>query len=134
MDIEEAGYKFQMNDIAASIVLSGLKYSNKWLRYRRKIANYYTRELKCTGVSGGSYWLYGIMVGNRDKVAEKLKEAGIETNMAHLRNDIFTVFGGERLILPVMNEVESKYLYIPINTHIIMKDVKYIAKTLNAIL
>jgi len=96
MDIEEPGYKFQMNDIAATLGLIGLKHSDEYLAYRRKIAEYYNKNLECKTISGGSYWLYGILVDNRDYVAKKLEKAGIETNMAHLRNDIFKVFGGKR--------------------------------------
>lgn len=134
MNINEAGYKYHMNDISARLGLIGLKDSDKYLRHRKKIADYYTKHLKCTTISGGSYWLYGVLVGDRDKIAEKLKESGIETNLAHLRNDIFTVFGGVRLDLLNMNTIEPQYLYIPINTKMSFEDAKYVVKILNKIL
>jgi dTDP-4-amino-4,6-dideoxygalactose transaminase len=134
MDIEEPGYKFHMNDIAASIGLIGLKHSDEYLAHRKNIADYYTRNLKCKTISGGSYWLYGVLVENRDEVAEKLKNAGIETNLAHLRNDIFKAFGGQRLFLPNMDRLEPLYLYIPIHTNMTLKDAERVVKTLNSIL
>ena len=132
--IEEPGYKFQMNDVAASIAISGLKNSDKWLDYRRQIADYYTSNLKCTTISGGSYWLYGIMVGDRDKVARELKEAGIETNLCHIRNDEFTVFKIFKNHCPNMDKLELEYLYIPINIKMSFDDAKYIVKNLNEII
>jgi len=133
MDIEEAGYKFQMNDITASIGLVNLKHSDEWLEHRKNIASYYDTHLKCQTISGGSYWLYGIVVDSRDEVAKKLMDKGIETNMAHIRNDVFTVFGGKRLNLPNMNSIENNYLYIPINTRMTIEDAKYIVDVLNTI-
>ena len=44
----------------------------------------------------------------------------------HLRNDIYHIFGGKRLDLPKMNNVEPKYLYLPINTKVKENDVLYI--------
>lgn len=135
MNIEEAGYKYQMNDISATIALSGLENSDKWLKYRKKIGEYYKKNLKCPVIVGGSYWLAGILVDNRDRIAKELKDSGIETNMAHLRNDIFTVFGGERILdLYTMNGIEEKYLYIPLNTYMTIDDAKYIVSVLNTIL
>jgi len=134
MDIEEPGYKFQMNDIAATLGLIGLKHSDEYLAHRRKIAEYYNKNLECKTISGGSYWLYGILADNRDYVAKKLEKAGIETNMAHLRNDIFKVFGGKRQHLPVMNKIEPKYTYIPLNTKMTFRDAQYIVRTLNSII
>ncbi|MBI3571966.1 DegT/DnrJ/EryC1/StrS family aminotransferase [Candidatus Kaiserbacteria bacterium] len=135
MDIDEPGYKFHMNDIAASIGIVGLKHSDEYLRHRKKIAMYYDTHLdrlKYTPVSGGTYWLYGILTKNRDQVAEKAGEAGIETNMVHLRNDIFKVFGGKRLPLPTMKRLEKEYLYIPINTRMSVDDAHYVVRVLNA--
>lgn len=131
MNIEEPGYKFHMNDIAATIAITGLKHNWEWYDYRKKIADYYLHNIKCPVIVGGAYWLAGIQVENRDKVAEYLKSKGIETNMAHLRNDIFTAFGGERLDLPNMNAIEEKYLYIPLNLKVSMRDAAYIAKCVN---
>jgi len=134
MDIEEPGYKFHMNDIAATLGLIGLKYSDKYLAYRRKIAEYYDKNLKCKTISGGSYWLYGILVDDRDRVAKELKKAGIETNMTHLRNDIFKAFGGRRRRLPMMNKIEFKYTYIPLHTKMSLEDAQYIVRVLNRII
>lgn len=135
MNIEEPGYKYQMSDVAATIAISGLKYSDKWLAHRKEIGDYYRTNLICPVILGRSYWLAGIIVDNRDEVAKKLEEAGIETNIAHLRNDIFTAFGGQRIKnLDVMNDIEDEYLYIPLNTYMTMKDARYIVKTLNNII
>lgn len=133
MNIEEPGYKYQMNDVEAMMGLVGLQHSDEYLAHRRKIADYYDANLKCETVSGGSCWLYGILVDDRDYVAEELDKVGIDTNMAHLRNDIFTAFGGKRFRLAKMNKIEPKYIYIPINAKMTFADAKYVVKILNSI-
>jgi dTDP-4-amino-4,6-dideoxygalactose transaminase len=70
----------------------------------------------------------GILVNNRDEVASFLSAYGIETNVIHLRNDIFKIFGGKRLDLPKMNELEEKYLYLPLNIKIKKRDAEFICK------
>jgi dTDP-4-amino-4,6-dideoxygalactose transaminase len=131
MDIEEPGYKFHMNDICASLGLIGLSNSDIWLSHRREIGEYYKRNIKHRVVADGAYWLACIFVKNRDKAANFLKSHGVETNMAHLRNDIFKVFGGKRQKLPNMDKLESQYLYIPLNLKVNIWDAEKISKLVN---
>ena len=69
---------------------------------------------------------------SRDDFAEYLLKHGVETNVAHIRNDIFRVFGGKRLDLPGMNVVEFQYLCLPLNDWVRIKDVRRICKLLNS--
>lgn len=65
-------------------------------------------------------------------LAEYLLSHGVETNVAHLRNDVFKVFGGQRLDLQGMNEVELEYLCLPLNNWVGIEDVRFICELLNA--
>ena len=132
MDIEEAGYKFHMNDITAALGLIGLRHSDEYMNRQKKIVDFYDEHLKVPTASGGSLWLYAIFIDDRDRVADLLKNAGIETNMIHLRNDIVKAFGGKRLPLPGMDDIEHRYLYIPLNARMTLKDARYVVKILNA--
>ena len=134
MDINEPGWKYHMNDVNAAIGLTGLANSDKWLEYRKKIGEYYKKNLKCTVITGGTYWLAGILVNDRDRIAKELKDSGIETNMVHIRNDEFTIFKNFKNVCPNMDEIENTYLYIPINTYMTIDDAKYIVEVLNAVL
>lgn len=131
-DIEYPGYKYHMNDIAATMGLVGLRHSNRLLVYRSNLINAYLNELpdEVEPFYGGSCWLFGIHVENRDIVTEKLRASGVECDMVHLRNDIFNVFGGERKQLDGMNQAESSYLYLPLNPHITQEDVSEVCKAL----
>jgi perosamine synthetase len=136
-DQEVPGYKYHGNDIAASIGLVGLRTVQKTLDHRRRLASEYRKLLSgCPDVEllkdgNSSHWLFMVKVkGSRDEFAEYLKKHGVETNVAHIRNDIFRVFGGKRLDLPGMNEVELQYICLPLNDYVGVEDVRYICKLL----
>ena len=136
-DQEVPGYKYHANDIAAAIGLAGLKTVSKSLDHHRKLAAEYRKLLSdCQGVEllkegDSADWLFMVKVkGSRDDFAENLKKHGVETNVAHIRNDIFRVFGGKRLNLPGMNEVELQYLCLPLNDWVSIRDVRSICKLL----
>lgn len=132
MDIEEAGYKYHMNDIAAALGLVGLKHTNEILQYRKLLCDTYMRNLwlKFPFICGGSYWLFAILVENRDQVVDHLLSNGIVSDLIQLRNDIFKVFGGKRQDLPNMNVLENKYLYLPLNCKVTVNDVNFITEKL----
>jgi len=134
-DIETVGYKRQMTDISASMGINGLKAYDKIMDYRTKLFNIYKNRL--AGISGitvvdahegdrNLHWLLTVIVDRRDDFAKMLLDHGVETNLVQIRNDIFGVFGGKRLDLPNMNNLESKYLCLPLNTHITSEDVEKI--------
>jgi perosamine synthetase len=131
-DIEEAGFKYQPTDIDACFGLVGLKFADKAIRYRNQLVNIYKRNLRgLQTISGGTNWIFGIIHPDRDKIAAHLKNNGIETNLVHLRNDIFKVFGGQRLRLPNMDSIESQYLYLPLHNNLTPKDIKFICNKVN---
>lgn len=131
-DIEILGYKRHMNDIAATMGLAGLKEYHNILTHRKKIFNIYKERLsKINGIQlidgeVNVYWLATVLVKRRDDFARKLWEAGIEVNLVQIRNDIYSIFGGKKADLPVLNSVEDKYISIPIGMHISEEDAKYI--------
>ena len=135
MDIEEAGFKYQPTDIDACFGLVGLQELDANLIYRRKLTITYimnlTPQVELITQINGSHWLFGILAPRRDELVKWLDKHGIETNLAHLRNDIFKVFGGKRLNLPNMNYIEDKYIYLPINHKVTVKDVQFICDKIN---
>ena len=129
MDIEELGFKFHMNDVAAAMGLVGLRHSDKLLAYRKKLCEEYNRKLKgLQAIYGGTYWLFAIITENRNNLMDKLAKHRIESDPVQIRNDVFKVFGGKRENLPNMDRLEEKYLYLPLHPKITFKDIEYIAK------
>lgn len=120
-NIKEVGYKFQPTNLDAALGLVALEDVDKILKHRKDLVSIYRRQLqglpgiKLLNDKGSTYWLFGILVDNRDKFAKALESRGVGTNVVHLRNDIYKIFGGKRLNLPNMNKVEFNYLYLPLH-------------------
>ena len=131
-DIELIGHKRQMNDIAASMGLAGLKDYEAILKKRKQIFDIYASisaagfKLCGTKTDRNVYWTAAALVERRDDFCAKLLEAGIETNLVQVRNDCYKVFGGKRQNLPNMNAIEDKYIYIPLHGKMTLEDANYI--------
>lgn len=133
-DIELPGCKRHMNDIAAAMGLCGLEDYIACQYYRQELFTLYLNKLH--DVSGitvvhdpdaeNMCWLCTVLVEDRDNFAKMMFEAGIDTNVVQVRNDIYKIFGGQRADLPIMNAVEHQYLSLPIGMHVTVEDIDYI--------
>jgi dTDP-4-amino-4,6-dideoxygalactose transaminase len=137
--IKEIGYKYHMNDIAAAILLIQLDDLFKVLARRRKIVGMYRKNL--SDVAGleileskedraSANWLFTVKVQNRVGFIKKLQDNGIESHMVHVRCDIYPIFGGKRLDLPMMNNLEDKYVSIPLHAKLTDTDVNKVIKVI----
>ena len=110
---------------------------------RRKIFEIYKKELKNNtnvtivddeSLSGHANWLFTILLDKKDFLQKKLRKVGIETNQVHFRNDRYSIF--KKFIknkkFKNMDEVEDKYLVLPIHTKMKTSDAKFIAKKINS--
>ena len=135
LDIPEAGYKFHMNDIAATIGNENFKHLDEILQKQRENAKYYDEIFKGkikyvpenhNGKS--SYWLYTIHVDNRDELMQKLKEVSIMSSKVHSRNDTHSMFVEFKRDLPGVEEFNRTHLCIPVGWWVTEQDREFIAK------
>ena len=138
-DIKEVGYKYHMNDIAATIGIEQLKYFDSLFRRRAEIAKRYREELE--GINGitllenkqdrvHANWLFGIHVNKRMKFARWMRERRIEVSVHNWRNDKYTIFGGLRKDLPNLERVDNDLICIPLHHKLSDEDVDYIIKAI----
>jgi perosamine synthetase len=55
-----------------------------------------------------------------------LRENKIESGQIHYRNDRYSVLGGRREDLPMMDAVEDKYIVLPLNNHLSEQQIEYV--------
>jgi dTDP-4-amino-4,6-dideoxygalactose transaminase len=125
---ELVGHKRQMNDIQASLGLGGLKQYRFICEYRKMLFDLYKQNLPGIKIVDGeinTYWAITILIDRRNDLARKLKENGVETNVLHARNDSYGIFGG-KADLPVLNELEFRYLSLPLHMNLKEGDIHYI--------
>ncbi len=108
-DLKSVGYKYHMNDLASAVGLGNLADFPARLQRRQQIGAYYRSELQ--GVAGvrllrvdndrtHAYWLFTMLVEQREAFIRKLASHGIPASVVHLRIDRNSVFGGIREDLP----------------------------------
>ncbi len=137
-NIDILGFKYNMNDIAATIGLVGLKHIDKALQRRREIGELYRKELaNCDKVKllnnppdrTPNYQLFPIHVENRLNFAKYMRENSIMVRVNNRRNDRYSIFGGMK-DLPTTEKADNDVIIIPI--HADMTD-SHVDKTIETI-
>jgi len=139
-DIPIAGFKMQMNDIAATIGINNFDLAEKNVELNRKNAFYYNTELN--GVPGvklvqldmenrkSSYWVYTLLVDDVVGFARKMGEKGIMVSKVHARNDTHSCVSKYRTELPVLDKIERKRICIPCGWWVTKEDREYIVNVI----
>lgn len=125
---ELLGHKRHMNDIQASLGLGGLRNWDYIRSHRKRLFDAYKEGLPGIKIVDGkinTHWAITILVERRNDLARMLREDGIETNLLHIRNDSYGLFGG-RADLPVLDKMESQYLSLPLHMKLTESDIHYI--------
>ncbi|WP_353480890.1 DegT/DnrJ/EryC1/StrS family aminotransferase [Haliscomenobacter sp.] len=140
-DITEVGYKYQMNDIAASIGLAGLAEFDDHLAHRQKLYKLYCNLLENTPgirIIGKNYtdrehaaWLLTAEVDDRERLIVHLRNHSIESAQVHYRNDRYSIFGGRvEGKFPKMDAIEERYIVLPLHAKVTEANVESIAEVL----
>ncbi len=107
-DIEEAGYKYHMNDITAAIGLGNLRSLNRVLSHRKRLAEIY----KSYGLFAYS-WLAGGFTNNLEGLKSIYADHGVEIGQHHYRNDKYTLFRKFKTYCSAMDSLEKSYFFVP---------------------
>ena len=143
-DILEIGYKYQMTDIAAAMGIVSLDEFDDQSKLRKILFQTYAEELaNCDRlrVVGSGFtdrehaaWLFTVIVEDRYKLQEKLRDNKIESNQVHFRNDRYSIFkeftDGKKF--PNMDKVEDDYLVLPLHTKMTVEDVKRVCSVIKS--
>jgi dTDP-4-amino-4,6-dideoxygalactose transaminase len=122
-DIVEWGYKFHMNDVAATMGIAQLPYLDGILEQRRELAAYYDRELSgIPGVrlcqwpsdSASAFWLYTLFVENRSSFMSAMHDRWVSVSQVHARNDRHTMFRDSAAPLDGVDAFTRDMVCIPI--------------------
>lgn len=131
-NITEVGYKYHMNDISAAIGLANLESARKSVAAHRHHALRFT--LAWEGLPGirvapfdphCSYWLYTMLVADRDAFVAHMTDEGIETSQVHARNDRHTAFRNNALgglELPGLDLFSAHQVSVPVGWWLTSED------------
>lgn len=142
-DIHEVGFKYQMNDIAAAMGLAALEEFEETLKFRKLLLSTYVDELQgienleivgAPVTDDHAAWLFTVLVPDAKSLRDFLFTKDIESGQVHFRNDRYSLFGGRKTVLPNMDNVESRYLVLPLHTHMVESDVTRITRLIREFL
>jgi len=138
-DITEVGYKVHMNNINAAIGIEQLKYIDGLIDKHIDNGKYYDGNINNPlieiprRVENGesSYWIYSILVKDKQRFKDYLESNGIASDVVHVRNDRYSCFEKFRCDMPGLNYFNERLLNIPVGWWVTEQDRNYIVEVIN---
>ena len=140
-DIEAVGYKYHLNDLAASVGLGNLQdFAPRLLRRQRVASRYREAFASVPGLKllrqesdrTHASWLFTVLVERREDFIRKLGEVGVPASVVHLRIDHNSVFGGLRGDLPGQAEFDGQQVSVPVHEGLSEEDVAQVVAAVHA--
>lgn len=133
------GYNYRMPEVCAAMGVAQLKRIDEILNKRAKLASLYNKKLK--DVQGAklpcntkSWFVYIIMVDNRDKIIRKMAENGIQCadyfQPIHLQPYYREKFGFKEGDFPVCEKVSQTTIALPFYNNLKEQEINFIVETL----
>ena len=140
-DIKIQGYKYQMNNVNATIGLVQLEDIESVINIYVENGRYYDQELQnVKGVklmeyypeSQPSYWLYTMRVENKKGFIDMMSKNGIMASDLHKRNDLHSIFKSSKTELPNVDQFEKEWVHIPCGWWVTPDSREKIVKTIKS--
>lgn len=129
------GYKYHMNDLAASVGLGNLDDFENNLIKVRSIAKQYRKNLNnINGITllenksdrENACWLFTMLVERREDFIRALNSRGVPASVVHLRIDKNSIFGGIKNDLPNMDKFNELQVAVPIHSGLSNEEVELV--------
>ena len=147
-DIEEkdVGFKFNMNNLSASIGLSNLpkmdSIINKHIANARLYDKHFFNEKKLTLLekqenTKSVFWVYTIILHesiNREEIIKKLNDNNISAGQVHIPNDVYACFKRFKTNLPGVRLFSRSQINLPCGWWLEENDINHIAEVVKKIL
>lgn len=120
-DISEIGYSATMSNVNAYIgvqqmeTLSDLLLAQRNNAEKWKSALLMVPEFKILESLEGvpNYWVFGMLTNSKEKTIKEFRERGYYASGVHIRNDFYSVFGKEDILLNGVDEFYTKFVALP---------------------
>lgn len=128
-DVQEVGWKYHGNSVMAAMGLVGLKYLDGDNDFRRELAKEYDHLLydlidsvPMERFCSPSRHLYQILVNDREKIIDALRESGIGTGVHYISNTQYKMYRG---FVPKAEKASKRLLSLPLHLHMTLDDDVY---------
>jgi perosamine synthetase len=141
VSLDSIGFKYHMNNLTASVGLGNLPDVHGNLKRQRAIAQTYRERLQnvpglthfeCRSDREGAYWLFSILVEQRDSFIRALADRGVPAQIVERRIDGNQVFGGFRDDLTGQAFFEPRQVSLPVNAALTDEEVEQVIAAVRA--
>lgn len=138
-NVEEAGFKYHLNDIPAAIGIVQLRKLDRMNDKRQKLSFRYNRLLENIGdietpvlkkYAKSSHHNYVIKTEKRDGLNIYLQEKGISTGVHYIPNHHYRMYEKFKTDCPVADEVWKKLLTLPLYPDLTLKQQDWIVDSI----
>ena len=142
-EVSVLGYKYNMNDLAASIGRVQLRRLDSFnarraaiiSRYLNRLANVKAFEpLLPYNENEGAYWLFGMRTTHRDDVIRHLKLRRIATGVHYMPLSLHPLFASYNHDLPVSNNIWETLLTLPLHVELTDDEITRVADAVQEVL
>lgn len=121
-DIPVAGWNSYLSHLSGNVGAAQMAHLPATIaRYQENGLYYDARLAEVPGItvlerlpdSRSAYWVYTFLARERDQLLQWLRQQGVYASKVHLRNDLYTCFGNERIALPGVDYFSAHCLSIP---------------------
>ena len=139
--IEQVGYKYHMNNIAAALGLGNLPTYPERLarrraidaRYREALADFAdVKLLQPLAEAESSCWLFGLRVDRREDFGRALKARDVPVSVIDRRIDRHPVFGGLTPDLPGAEVFDAEHIAVPLHDGLSDAEVEQVIEAVRA--
>lgn len=109
-DITEAGFKYHMNNISATIGRGNLIYLDKLVSHVKALGEIY----KSYGLFS-HVWLAGGLTKDYEGLRKYMESKGVEIGQHHYKNSKYAVFKDYPAVCPIMDSIEHNYYFVPLH-------------------
>jgi perosamine synthetase len=135
-NLKEIGYKYHMNDYSAALGLGNLSGFEKRQARVKEIAKYYDDNIPDSGMEtivgkkeGCSYWLYDILVSERENFIRAMKSRGVPVSVVHVGIDRNDIFGGIQENNFRQRYWDENHVCLPIHSSLTDEDVEKVIES-----
>lgn len=136
VDISSVGYKYNMNNVTATIGLAQLVHIRSLVQRHvengRFLDDCFSRAgaldfARCDERAQSSYWLYTLLSDDSSALEELLTGNGVSASKLHRPNNLHTVFKSSATALPGLDAFYRRLLHIPCGWWVTESQRQYIA-------
>ena len=137
--IRELGFKYNMNDLMASIGQVQLKKLNSFNFKRNLVVKKYLKALSgCKNIkpffheylNNIAYWMFAVRLKKRDKFISFLKKKGISTSVYWIPVPLHPLYKKYRSKIPITKKVWKELVTLPLFVDIKPRELNYIISSI----